>query len=274
MASVKFTRRSLNHELAIYRRYCMSAAIPTPQAQGLKKTKSKEGTIKKKFRKLSKECETQQIVSEFERMSQNGIAIGSGAYLMAQKALIQHHCQNKHIRSAKHVWNELLSNDAYRDKLKHIDYHMVISSFLSNRYSRSALQVFYQMIANGIDPDAKLWNAAIKATSQIQSLTKANELHALIMDKEPQLLKKDEFIQNSLIDLFLKCNDMGKAKQIFEGIDNKQTTVTWNVLMNGMIESAHPEEALDLFDQMVQQGIKRDHFTFCCASKAISSLKS
>ncbi|XLS81796.1 hypothetical protein HN51_047627, partial [Arachis hypogaea] len=59
----------------------------------------------------------------------------------------------------------------------------------------------------------------------------------------------DEFVQNSLIDMYLKCGFADLAYLVFDKITEK-SIVTWNCMISGLSQNGFSVAALKLFDQM------------------------
>ncbi|QHO23983.1 Putative pentatricopeptide repeat-containing protein [Arachis hypogaea] len=81
----------------------------------------------------------------------------------------------------------------------------------------------------------------------------------------------DEFVQNSLIDMYLKCGFADLAYLVFDKITEK-SIVTWNCMISGLSQNGFSVAALKLFDQMYFSCLKIDEVTFLCAIQACSNL--
>src|SRR5690606_31499020 len=64
-------------------------------------------------------------------------------------------------------------------------------------------------------------------------------------------------LENSFINLFMKCGDFERVKLIFNEMKEKNVR-TWSTMINGFIENGKNKEAIEYYNQMKQQGIKPD----------------
>ncbi|MBA0703643.1 hypothetical protein Golax_015953, partial [Gossypium laxum] len=76
-------------------------------------------------------------------------------------------------------------------------------------------------------------------------------------------IKIDANLCNALMDMYVKCGDLDTATRLFNDIPPTERNITsWNVLISGYGMHGYGKEALNLFSQMQQTGIKPDHITF------------
>ena len=61
--------------------------------------------------------------------------------------------------------------------------------------------------------------------------------------------------------MYSKCGSMNDARSIFDTLQSKDI-VSWNAMIGGYRQNGKGTEALKLFEQMQQEGIQPNHFTF------------
>nr|XP_043619357.1 pentatricopeptide repeat-containing protein At3g24000, mitochondrial [Erigeron canadensis] len=83
----------------------------------------------------------------------------------------------------------------------------------------------------------------------------------------------DDYIKNSLITMYGKCNDLKSSTHIFDGIVNKDY-VAWNAVVAANAHHGHGEEALKRFSEMRRSGVQLDHFSFSGALAAAANLST
>ncbi|KAM7515153.1 hypothetical protein LguiA_004736 [Lonicera macranthoides] len=74
-------------------------------------------------------------------------------------------------------------------------------------------------------------------------------------DFEPNI-----FVSSALVDMYVKCHDIGSAIKIFRKIEDKNT-VAWNSVIAGHIYNSQPEEAFKLFHKMLSEGAEPSSIT-------------
>lgn len=118
---------------------------------------------------------------------------------------------------------------------------------------------------------------------------------------------KDVFLQNTLMDLYLKggvldygrkvfdkmrvrtvvtwttlvsgliaCGEIDEARGLFERMGSSRNVVTWSSMIDGYVRSGRPYEAFELFWRMLVENVRPNEFTLVsllCASTELGSLE-
>ena len=69
--------------------------------------------------------------------------------------------------------------------------------------------------------------------------------------------------------IICKCGNIDLARQIFDNMSERDL-VSWNTMIDGYGMHGSGKDALDVFYQMQQMGVKPDHITFTCLLSACS----
>jgi pentatricopeptide repeat protein len=74
-------------------------------------------------------------------------------------------------------------------------------------------------------------------------------------------------LQNAIMNMYAKCDDMTTALEIFDMTQKSafNNVAAWNIMMNVHLERNQPDIAVNLFDQMQQQGLVPDATSFMLA---------
>ncbi|KAI3732704.1 hypothetical protein L1987_63911 [Smallanthus sonchifolius] len=83
----------------------------------------------------------------------------------------------------------------------------------------------------------------------------------------------DDFVKNSLITMYGKCNDLKSSKHIFYGFANNDY-VSWNAMLAANSHNGQGEEALKIFSEMNKTGIRLDNFSCSAALAAAANLST
>ncbi|XP_060168729.1 pentatricopeptide repeat-containing protein At2g17210 [Lycium barbarum] len=120
-----------------------------------------------------------------------------------------------------------------------------------------ALEFFQRMIDFGITPDGQSVVSVLKACSKLRAIRMGESIHGFVITRG---LGCDLFVQNSLIDLYSKCNDIDSSLRVFREI-NEKNVVSWNSLLSGLVQNEKHSEALALFESMRKAGVDSDEVT-------------
>ncbi|KAK9273771.1 hypothetical protein L1049_018581 [Liquidambar formosana] len=134
--------------------------------------------------------------------------------------------------------------------------------------SESCIDLFQRMNEEGIKPTLTTLSSLLMACSRSAKLEHGKFLHGYIMRNG---IEADIFIYSSLIDLYFKCGCVRLAENVFGGMA-KTNAVSWNVMISGYVTVGCYFEALGIFSDMKEAGVKPDAVTFTSILPACSQL--
>ena len=77
---------------------------------------------------------------------------------------------------------------------------------------------------------------------------------------------------NALIDMYAKCDNLSKAREILDELPI-QNVVSWNGMLGGYVQQGKDIEALSCFEEMKTKGFSLDPITFSCSLATCANLK-
>ncbi|KAK1419903.1 hypothetical protein QVD17_29337 [Tagetes erecta] len=157
--------------------------------------------------------------------------------------------------------------DTVRDRHV-ISWNMVISGYAREGMPEEALDLFKQMRGRMITPDEFTIASVVSACGNMGSLNLGTQIHSHVFKTGVS----NEFVVNSLIDMYAKCGVVESAYNIFKN-QNDNSVVTWNSMMWGFAHNGKSVEAMNLFDRMCLDEREMDDVTFLCAIQACSDLR-
>ncbi|KAI3670964.1 hypothetical protein L1987_87609 [Smallanthus sonchifolius] len=166
-------------------------------------------------------------------------------------ALVTGYVNNGRVEDARKLFDEMPVRDV-------VSWNCVISGHARNKLFDEAICLFNEMRRAGIKPDESTLVTVLSACAQSGNLTTGEQIKTSIMDHK---LCSNLRIVNSLIDMYAKCNELGKARSLFDGVTNKNV-ITWNVMIGGYTHTHCYKESLDLFRTMLQLNCESNEVTF------------
>ncbi|XWS64208.1 hypothetical protein CRYUN_Cryun06bG0166700 [Craigia yunnanensis] len=148
-----------------------------------------------------------------------------------------------------------------------VSWNMLISICTEKGLLTEALVHFVQMQTRGLTPDSFSLASSLSACADGGLLQFGDQIHCHIIKRG----LSDEFVQNSLIDMYSKCGLTELAYMIFDKIKEK-SVVTWNSMVCGFSQNGNFVEAISLFDQMYLNGLEMNDVTFLIVLQACSNL--
>ncbi|XP_068643763.1 pentatricopeptide repeat-containing protein At2g33680-like [Aristolochia californica] len=103
-----------------------------------------------------------------------------------------------------------------------------------------------------------------------KNLRKGRVLHAHIV-KTALGLASNNYLTNSLVNMYAKCGQLLEAQRQFEEIENRDV-VSWNCLISGHAQHGCSVSVLQLFPRMIAEGVLPNPFTFAGVFTAVAHL--
>eukprot|EP01018_Ginkgo_biloba_P001634 Gb_19896 [translate_table: standard] len=174
-------------------------------------------------------------------------------------AMIAGYSQNGHVDEALKLFQKMPERDV-------VSWTTMIAGYAQNGHGEESLKLFLQMKLAGVKPDSKTFASVLPACATLAALEQGMEIHEEIIRGGFQ---RDVTVANALVDMYAKCGSIDNARDVFDKI-HQRTVVSWNAIISGYAMHGCGKEALKLFEQMQQSGIKPDHVTLvgilsaCC----------
>ncbi|KAF3682185.1 Pentatricopeptide repeat-containing protein, chloroplastic [Capsicum annuum] len=133
-----------------------------------------------------------------------------------------------------------------------------------------AFRLFFMIWEENSAADSRIFATMIRASSGLEVMSLGQQLHccALKMGEGDNC-----FISCALIDMYSKCGSIEGAQFVFDMMPEK-TTVGWNTIIAGYALHGYSEEALCMYYDMRDAGVKMDHFTFSIIIRVCTRLAS
>ncbi|KAI5062622.1 hypothetical protein GOP47_0023161 [Adiantum capillus-veneris] len=164
--------------------------------------------------------------------------------------------------SAQGVFDKLLSRDL-------VAWNALVTGYAEHGEGTNAIDLFEQMLVEGVIPNEVTFLGILKACSTAGSLEKGQEIHALLA--RLGLLDRNGVLGNTLVDMYAKCGALTKAKEVFDGIP-LQNVVSWTALIGGYTELEYGKDALKCFEKMQFDHVPANSVTCICVLKAYGSI--
>lgn len=153
--------------------------------------------------------------------------------------------------SGKLVFDEMVERNV-------ISWTAVISGLLQNGFCKESFNLFVKMRCGIIiSPNYLTFMSAVCACAGWQALREGCQLHALVWKLGMQ---SDMCIESALMDMYSKCGCLENAWRIYS-FANVVDEVSMTVLLVGFAQNGFENEAIQIFVEMVKEGIEVDDNT-------------
>lgn len=117
-----------------------------------------------------------------------------------------------------------------------------------------AVALYDQMEEDGVEPDRFTFPRVLKACAGIGSVWIGEKVHRHLVRHG---LGEDVFALNALVDMYAKCGDIVRAREVFDQIPQRDL-ISWNSMLTSYIRHGVFSEALDAFRGMLRDGFDPD----------------
>ncbi|KAL5984600.1 hypothetical protein ACLOJK_041909 [Asimina triloba] len=148
---------------------------------------------------------------------------------------------------ARKLFDEMPERDS-------VSWNVMMTAYTRAGQCEKAIKVFVSMIrgANCV-PDPFTLGCVLKACGNLDFLDLGLQLHGLSL-KLDLGRERGQFVETSILDMYVKCDAIDLASRVFKQIDNP-SSFCWNSMMMALSKSFGVEHALDLFSRMPEQDI-------------------
>lgn len=161
------------------------------------------------------------------------------------------------LEEACHVFERLQERDV-------VSWGAMIAGYAAHDQGADGLEMFKKMWKEGVVPNAVIFLCTLRACGSAEALEQGRLLQSMIIREGIQL---DEVIGSAIIDMYLKCGSLDDADNVFDCLP-RQDVVSWGVMITGYADQEEGEIALELYEDMLSEGIEPSKLTFLGVLKA------
>ncbi|XP_010268183.1 PREDICTED: putative pentatricopeptide repeat-containing protein At5g59200, chloroplastic [Nelumbo nucifera] len=142
----------------------------------------------------------------------------------------------------------------------------MIDGFVRNGEMNKALELFREMQRDGVRPNEVTIVCVLSSCSQLGALELGKWIHSYVGKYN---IKLNQFVRSALISMYSRCGSLDEAQKLFVEMVEKDV-VTYNSMIVGLAMHGRSSEAIELFQEMVKQGLKPTYITFVGVLNACS----
>ncbi|KDP42037.1 hypothetical protein JCGZ_03100 [Jatropha curcas] len=192
------------------------------------------------------------LKAKHEGLQVHGYIIQSGFWAISsiQNSLLCMYA-DVDMECARNLFDEMPDRDV-------ISWSVMIGGYVQSLEPQIGFQMFQEMLQLGkTEPDGVIMVSVLKACANAVNIRMGKLIHGLSICKG---LDSDLFVKNSLIDMYLNCQDIDAAFNVFNEMSNKNN-VSWNSMLSGLVLNENYVKALSLIYSMQKEGIEADEVT-------------
>ncbi|XP_031279904.1 pentatricopeptide repeat-containing protein At1g32415, mitochondrial [Pistacia vera] len=157
----------------------------------------------------------------------------------------------------------LFYNMPHRDA---VAWTAMISGYVQNELSVEATYLFLEMRAHCVSPLNSTYSILLGAAGATANLDQGKQIHCMLIKTQSGV---DLILENSLISMYAKCGVIDDAYIIFSNMLSRDL-VSWNSMIMGFSHHGLANEALKVFDLMLESRTHPNSVTFLGVLSACS----
>lgn len=164
----------------------------------------------------------------------------------------------ENVEDGRQIFNKISA----QGKTSVIAWNVMIGAYVQNSDASEALSLFRQMEDFKTCPNHVTMVSVLSACAQIGDLELGLWIHEYMKSKEWKGCRAlNRNLNTTLIDMYCKCGDLKRARDVFGGMFTKDV-VAFNVMIMGLAINGEGQEALSMFSGMQDVGLIPDAGTF------------
>ncbi|XP_057429030.1 pentatricopeptide repeat-containing protein At1g03540 [Lotus japonicus] len=135
-----------------------------------------------------------------------------------------------------------------------VSWTAMLSAYCQNKEYEA---VFELVRERGVS-DLYAFGTVLRACSGVAAVMLGKEVHCQYVRKGGW---RDVIVESALVDLYAKCGCVDFAQRLFLSMEVRNQ-ITWNAMIGGLAQNGRGTEVLELFEDMIKEGMEPDYITF------------
>ncbi|KAG0484972.1 hypothetical protein HPP92_009051 [Vanilla planifolia] len=170
--------------------------------------------------------------------------------MVSWNSLIGALSENYMLEDARAVFEKMPCHDV-------VSWTAIISAYVQAEHGSEALNLFIQMMAEGVTPCSPTIASLLTACGSLCDTKLGQQIHCLAVKLG---LVYELFVGNCLIAMYFNCGATESFSVFGEMVDCD--IVTWNSMLVGCAQHGLGRKAIEMFSQMKAEGISPNHASF------------
>ncbi|KAJ8899109.1 hypothetical protein K2173_010441 [Erythroxylum novogranatense] len=180
--------------------------------------------------------------------------------VVSYTAMIDGYAKAGDMESARSLFEEAPKRDI-------VAWSALIWGYAQNGQPNEAVDMFMQMLRTNVKPDEFVMVSLMSACSQVANLDLAKWVDAYL--SQSSIDTGQAHVATALVDMNAKCGNMDRAKKLFAEMPTRDL-IAYCSMIQGLTIHGRTDQAVVLFDRMLNEGITPDEGAFTVILTACS----
>lgn len=191
-----------------------------------------------------------QAISICEQVHALSVKTGFQSDMYVINSLLDAYGKCGSVENAVRIFKECKTEDL-------VAFTSMITSYAQYEQGEEALKLYVQMLERGNKPDSFVCSSLLNACANLSAYEQGKQIHVHILKFG---FMSDAFAGNSLVNMYAKCGSIDDAGRAFSEVPERGI-VSWSAMIGGLAQHGHGKEALNMFHQMLRDGVCPNHIT-------------
>ncbi|CAN4121355.1 unnamed protein product [Withania somnifera] len=149
-----------------------------------------------------------------------------------------------------------------------VSWTAIMTGYIDFGNFKEAIELFRRSLEMGLRLDSFGIVRVLLACSRLGDVSAGEWIHRYAVEMG---MGRNVFVNTSLIDMYAKCGNMVRAREVFDGMEEKDV-VSWSAMIQGYAANGMPKEALEMFYRMQRENVKPDCYSMVGVLSACARL--
>ena len=206
-------------------------------------------------------CSKIMALSEGVQVHGAVVKMGLEEDIFVRNSLIHFYAECSKVDLGRKVFDTMLERNV-------VSWTSLINGYVGKDLAKEAVSLFFEMVDAGVQPNPVTMVCVISACAKLKDLELGEIVCAYISELG---VKLNTPMVNALVDMYMKCGDLGAARRVFDACVDKNL-VMYNTIMSNYVQHGLAREVLVVLDEMMLQGPRPDKVTMLSAIAACAQL--
>ncbi|XP_057805095.1 putative pentatricopeptide repeat-containing protein At5g52630 [Salvia miltiorrhiza] len=136
-------------------------------------------------------------------------------------------------------------------------YTSLMTTYAQRGQGEEALKLYLKLLEMDTKPDSFVCSSLLNACANLSAYEQGKQIHVHVLKMG---FMSDVFAGNSLVNMYAKCGSIEDAGHAFSEVPER-SVVSWSAMIGGLAQHGRGEEALNLFNDMLKDGVAPNHIT-------------
>ncbi|KAH7332285.1 hypothetical protein KP509_20G079900 [Ceratopteris richardii] len=142
----------------------------------------------------------------------------------------------------------------------------MLGAFVQHDHGNDAINLYGHMWKMEIEPSPATLVSILSTCSLLGSTTRGKKIHMLVVENRSEA---DSILATAVVHMYGKCGQLSDAWAVFNRTKVRDP-ISWNAILNAYAQNGDDEMVLELFKEMLRDGVKPDKVTYISVLYACS----